>query len=514
MPKKSLVAMALALVLFMGFPQAVFSDDSDEDTGISVTDLMDTNWFMHVLVSGDAPDESPRWIWSGLQCSKLSEEAIYFYTTSKDPVAYDPEPYTPAYLVPSEFNDDGTFKTAPEENALLNPYSFGVVGPDEKFIVFAGSDVTENRIFFKGNALGLMIRRDADCATYSGTTTEDGLDSGTTLLDYRLKEYDDDYFVGWTVTITSGECAGQTFPVTGFSVTSDYLEAGTLKNGYGTLTVATGFSSQILAGVTYVLEPYAQADLEGSWYGVEVVSGDAASGDEPRVSYGWLDIGSDGTATGVWTVVSGAGTYTTTYDDTFVMKANGLIARANSTDLTATMSDDKTLIVMNDTQSYGSVLRVLSKRTDADFSLSDLEDSWFTYGIVTGDAASGAVPRWEYGTTAISSAGAYSMTVTESSADAFTGVQRTGVFSMDAQGIVTGSNGMLHGDGNLMFLVKADSETLGYAFTVYVRDTFVSSDDEDEDEDEEEDSTDEETDTTKTLDTSGSGGCFIKSLLC
>lgn len=102
--------------------------------------------------------------------------------------------------------------------------------------------------------------------TYHGTTTSNGAVDGTTVIDIELNIFGDDYFIGGTVTITSGAASGQTKSITDFARST------------GTITTAA-FSAQIVTGVTFTLKvAFATRDFRMAL---------VASGDPGNATFKW-----------------------------------------------------------------------------------------------------------------------------------------------------------------------------------------------------------------------------------
>ena len=84
------------------------------------------------------------------------------------------------------------------------------------------------------------------------TTTGDGNEGGTTLVDSALSAYGDNYFGGANnsryVYITSGDAEGEERIISGFTSSS------------GTITVSAAFSAQIVSDVTYEIHSYSIGD--------------------------------------------------------------------------------------------------------------------------------------------------------------------------------------------------------------------------------------------------------------
>jgi len=87
---------------------------------------------------------------------------------------------------------------------------------------------------------------------FHSTTTADGNEDKTTLIDSALAGYSNDYFGGVNnskyVYITSGDAAGEE------RIISDFVSSS------GTITVSAAFSAQIVSDVTYEIHSYSVGD--------------------------------------------------------------------------------------------------------------------------------------------------------------------------------------------------------------------------------------------------------------
>jgi len=113
----------------------------------------------------------------------------------------------------------------------------------------------------------LLAQGDASDFSYSGTTSATGAVDKTTLIDSALVIYGNDYFIGGTITITSGAASGQSRTISDFAQVT------------GTITISVPFTAQIVSGVTFTLTiPYATRAIE-----VEIV----AAGDAGNATFKW-----------------------------------------------------------------------------------------------------------------------------------------------------------------------------------------------------------------------------------
>ncbi|MDH3328160.1 MAG: hypothetical protein OEM01_02905 [Desulfobulbaceae bacterium] len=108
---------------------------------------------------------------------------------------------------------------------------------------------------------------------------------------------------------------------------------------------------------------FSTQDLSGTWYGHQVVSGDAP-GDDPRWGYGGVTIDSSGNYTASWTSPTQTNEVSA---GTIQISTTGMITVDNQSLTHGVMNDDKDLIVFIDgtNQSQGNALTVMVKRSPA-----------------------------------------------------------------------------------------------------------------------------------------------------
>lgn len=104
-------------------------------------------------------------------------------------------------------------------------------------------------------------------------------------------------------------------------------------------------------------------DLVGTWYGHQVVSGDAP-GDDPRWGYGSLVINSAGNYTATWNSPSATNEVS---NGTVQIGGDGIVGLDNDSLIHGVMNDDKNQIVLTDGSSgnSGNGLMVFVKRSKA-----------------------------------------------------------------------------------------------------------------------------------------------------
>jgi hypothetical protein len=210
-------------------------------------------------------------------------------------------------------------------------------------------------------------------------------------------------------------------------------------------------------------------DLAGTWYGHQVVTGDAPA-DDPRWGYGTVTMDNAGNYTADWTSPSSANEITT---GMIQINSNGLFTVNNQPLTHGAMNDAKDLLVFTDgtQESKGHALVVLVKRgTGTGFSNADLAGTWYGHQVVAGDRPADD-PRWGYGTVTVDNAGNYTAGWTSpSSANEIT----TGMIQINSNGLFTVNNqplthGVMNDAKDLLVFTDGTQESKGHALIVLVK---------------------------------------------
>ena len=235
---------------------------------------------------------------------------------------------------------------------------------------------------------------------------------------------------------------------------------GTLSNsGNGLVVLIRRKSGQI----------FAAADLAGTWYGHQIVSGDAPA-DEPRWGYGTADIDSVGGFTSIWTSL---GTPSETVQGSIQINGSGMIT-INGQPLThGVMNDAKDMIVFIDgtAQNDGNALTIMLKRDPAvTFSAVDLAGLWCGYHVVSGDNPPDD-PRWGYGKLSVNSQGQYEADWTSPTQSGEIS-QGNIAISSGGETLIDGNpltHGALNDDKNMLVFIDGTTESGGNALNVLLR---------------------------------------------
>lgn len=251
------------------------------------------------------------------------------------------------------------------------------------------------------------------------------------------------------------------------------LTHGVMNDGKNLIVLVDGTASVDGNGLTILVKrdagvSFSTADLAGTWYGHEVISGDAP-GESPQWGYGTVTIASSGSFTGTWTDSSN----TEPISGSVQINAAGMITVNNQPLNHGVMNDNKDLIVLIEgpPSVSGNGLNVLVKRgAGVSFGIGDLAGSWFGHHVVSGDAPA-EDPRWGYGIAEIESTGQY--TVDWASPTRVSEIT-SGWIQLTALGILTINNeplthGILNDAKDLFVFIDGTNESKGNALGVFVK---------------------------------------------
>lgn len=214
---------------------------------------------------------------------------------------------------------------------------------------------------------------------------------------------------------------------------------------------------------------FSSNDLEGTWYGHQIVTGDAPA-DDPRWGFGTATFDTSGNYTVDWTSPTQLNQVST---GAIQINANGVFTVDNQPLTHGIMNDTKNLMVFIDgtKDSGGNALVLLVKRTPGtSFNTNDLAGTWYGCQVVSGDAPADD-PRWGYGTIAINGSGIFSANWTSpTQANEIS----TGSIQINTNGIFTWNNqplthGVMNDAKNLLVLTDGTSASRGSALIVLVK---------------------------------------------
>lgn len=231
---------------------------------------------------------------------------------------------------------------------------------------------------------------------------------------------------------------------------------------------------------------FATSDLEGTWYGHTLVSGDVASDDQPGWSYGTITFDSSGT--GIQGPVTDSEGIPYTGDPmAFSINSTGVvtIAPPAAASWHGQMNQGKDLIVATATAYPGSSTSVgkdglfVLVKGGGTFATADLEGTWYTHDLSSGDNPQWT--GWHYAIGNFDNAGNWVETAClDSDGNNVPGGGET--FSVAANGIVTlvgapSFHGIMSGGKNLIVATMDDGGG-GYLLAVMVKGggTFTTAD--------------------------------------
>jgi hypothetical protein len=214
---------------------------------------------------------------------------------------------------------------------------------------------------------------------------------------------------------------------------------------------------------------FTTGDLAGTWYGHQVVSGNAPI-DIPRWEHGTAVVESDGRSTFTWNSPTETNKISTR---TFQINPNGIVGLDNDPLIHGVMSDDKNLIVLIDGSSgnKGNGLVVFVKRSPASsFATGDLAGTWYGHQMVSGDAPA-EDPRWGYGTAVVNSTGNSTFTWNSPTATnevfaASLKVDESGIVGLDNDPLI---HGVMNDDKNIIILIDGTKDNKGNGLMIFVK---------------------------------------------
>ena len=285
------------------------------------------------------------------------------------------------------------------------------------------------------------------------------------------------YTVNWNSPTHSNEVSNGTIQmnINGiFMIDNQPLTKGAMNNAKDQLVFVDGTSQNGGSGLVVLNKraansPFSIGDLEGTWYGNHVVSGDRPV-DDPRWGYGTVTINSSGIYTATWTSPTQSNEVTS---GTIQTDPNGMITIDNQPLSHGVMNDSKNQIVLIEgtPQTKGNALTVLTKHdSGTSFAISDMAGDWYGHQIVSGDAETDD-PRWGFGTITLNSTGDY--TASWNSASSSNEVT-SGTIQLSSAGIITLNNQPLsHGvlnDGKDQFIITdGTTENKGNGLMIFIR---------------------------------------------
>ena len=250
------------------------------------------------------------------------------------------------------------------------------------------------------------------------------------------------------------------------------LTHGVLNDGKDLIVLVDGTPAAGGNGLTILVKrnagaSFSTADLAGTWYGHEIISGDEP-GESPQWAYGTVTISSSGSFTGTWTDSSS----TDIISGSVAITAGGVITVNNQPLNHGVMNDNKDLIVLMEgpPSLNGNGLNVLVKRGAGEsFSTGDLAGTWYGHHVVSGDAPA-EDPRWGHGTALINTSGQYTVNWTSpTQANEIS----AGTMQITANGILTINNqplthGILNDARDMFVFIDGTDESGGNALSVFV----------------------------------------------
>lgn len=256
---------------------------------------------------------------------------------------------------------------------------------------------------------------------------------------------------------------------------NQFLTHGVINDGKNLIVLTDGTPAADGNALTILIRrgvgtSFTTSDLAGTWYGNEIVSGDAP-GEEPQWGYGTVIIDSSGSFSGTWTSPG----ETEGINGSVAVNTSGMITINGQPSTHGVMNDDKNLIVLIDgpPSISGSALNILVRRSPAlTFSAADLAGSWYGHHVVSGDVNAGDDPRWGYGTAEINNTGQY--TVNWISPTQAAGEISSGTLQLTDRGILTIDNqplthGILNDASDMFVFIDATLESKGNALAVFIK---------------------------------------------
>lgn len=315
-------------------------------------------WYIHKVVSGDNPLDSPRWEYGKITFDNAGNYSVSGWNSSGS--------------VP--VNPTGSMQISPLGILTIadEPLIHGIMNEDKNMAVFIDGKS-------KGNGLAIMTRR----TSVSPFTTSDlaGTWYGHHVVTGDISNGDDPrwgygvvtmkssgYYTSiWTSPTRTDEVTSGTVQIDSngiLHIDNDMLSHGVMSDDRKQLVFTNGSSGNDGNGLLVFIKreagnKFSTANLEGKWCGHHVVSGDDPP-DDPRWGYGTVNISGSGDFTATWTSPTKTGEFS---QGTIHINKSGIIDINNERLVHGVMSDDKNQIVFIDgsTSSSGNALNLLTR---------------------------------------------------------------------------------------------------------------------------------------------------------
>jgi hypothetical protein len=347
--KSTLFSVTLSFFVIISFSTFVYSFNTQDLAG---------NWHGHHVVTGDAPNDDPRW---GYGVISINGSGIY----------------TSSWTSPTQANEisSGTIQISSmgvitvDHQALTH----GIMSADKDFIVFV--DGTSES---KGHALTFLCKRETNSnfntnviagswygyQIVSGDGPSDDPRWGYGSLTINNQGI---YTATWnsptqTNQITSGSIQVNSDGI--FTINNQPLTHGVISDDHDLMVLIDG-TSQSAGNLFMILfkqdsnTSFNSADLAGTWLGHNVVSGDAPV-DEPRWGYGNVSIDNSGKYTVSWNSLTSTNEISS---GDIQITTNGIISINNNSLIHGAMNIDKNLFIFVDgtNETKGNALNVFTK---------------------------------------------------------------------------------------------------------------------------------------------------------
>jgi len=239
-------------------------------------------------------------------------------------------------------------------------------------------------------------------------------------------------------------------------------------------TPQSGGNALIILNKRTSATPFSVSDLEGTWHGHQIVSGDHPN-DDLRWGYGTAIIDDFGNYTSTWTSPTQSNEVSS---GSIQINGDGIVTIDNQSLNHGVINDAKDQIVFIDgtPQNQGNGLIILTRRAaGTNFGTSDLTGTWYGHQVVSGDAPNDD-PRWGYGTVEIDDSGNYTSTWASPTQ---AGEVSSGSIQINAGGIITIDNqslthGVMNDAKDQFVFIDGTSQSGGNALLVFIRHTSQS----------------------------------------